>query len=60
MYQLIGGWPSAPDGPYAWGYCFLTNKVTRATTVHQVVNGLVLVEGNILDEAQSKFHSKLP
>ncbi|PRQ47257.1 putative chitinase [Rosa chinensis] len=19
----IGGWPSAPDGPYAWGYCFI-------------------------------------
>nr|CAD1821280.1 unnamed protein product [Ananas comosus var. bracteatus] len=18
-----GGWPTAPDGPYAWGYCFL-------------------------------------
>ena len=18
-----GGWASAPDGPYAWGYCFV-------------------------------------
>ncbi|KAH0673823.1 hypothetical protein KY290_019509 [Solanum tuberosum] len=34
----------------------LENKVTRVTTVHQVVNGLVHLEGNILDEAQSKFH----
>ena len=37
----------------------LENEVTPVTTVHQVVNGLVHLEGNISDEAQSKFHSKL-
>ncbi|KAG5069628.1 hypothetical protein JHK85_002005 [Glycine max] len=21
-----GGWPNAPDGPYAWGYCFVTER----------------------------------
>lgn len=21
-----GGWPDAPDGPYAWGYCFVTEN----------------------------------
>lgn len=26
MYIYIGGWPSAPDGPYAWGYCFLKEQ----------------------------------
>ncbi|KAI8536881.1 hypothetical protein RHMOL_Rhmol10G0290900 [Rhododendron molle] len=23
-HETTGGWPSAPDGPYAWGYCFVT------------------------------------
>ncbi|RYR79027.1 hypothetical protein Ahy_A01g003895 [Arachis hypogaea] len=23
-HETTGGWPSAPDGPYAWGYCFLS------------------------------------
>ncbi|KAL1370624.1 hypothetical protein HN51_000863 [Arachis hypogaea] len=22
-HETTGGWASAPDGPYAWGYCFL-------------------------------------
>ncbi|XP_052197802.1 endochitinase-like [Diospyros lotus] len=22
-HETTGGWPSAPDGPYAWGYCFV-------------------------------------
>ena len=22
----VGGWPSAPDGPYAWGYCSVREK----------------------------------
>lgn len=35
----------------------LENKVAQAITVHQVVNGLVLLEGNISDEAQFKFHT---
>ncbi|KAE8690712.1 Endochitinase 1 [Hibiscus syriacus] len=21
-HETTGGWPSAPDGPYSWGYCF--------------------------------------
>ncbi|KAK3138832.1 hypothetical protein QOZ80_5AG0373920 [Eleusine coracana subsp. coracana] len=21
-HETTGGWPTAPDGPYAWGYCF--------------------------------------
>ncbi|KAJ4872987.1 Basic endochitinase B [Raphanus sativus] len=21
-HETTGGWPAAPDGPYAWGYCF--------------------------------------
>lgn len=21
-----GGWGSAPDGPYAWGYCFIRER----------------------------------
>ncbi len=37
----------------------LESKVALAITVHQVVNGLVLLEGNISDEVQFKFHSKL-
>ncbi|MED6122738.1 hypothetical protein PIB30_042657 [Stylosanthes scabra] len=23
-HETTGGWSSAPDGPYAWGYCFLS------------------------------------
>jgi len=27
MYVLcVGGWASAPDGPYAWGYCFINER----------------------------------
>ncbi|XP_038708588.1 endochitinase-like [Tripterygium wilfordii] len=22
-HETTGGWPSAPDGPYAWGYCLI-------------------------------------
>ncbi|KAL6222192.1 hypothetical protein ACLB2K_005584 [Fragaria x ananassa] len=22
-HETTGGWPTAPDGPYAWGYCFI-------------------------------------
>ncbi|KAM3695807.1 hypothetical protein ACB098_07G161700 [Castanea mollissima] len=22
-HETTGGWPSAPDGPYSWGYCYL-------------------------------------
>ncbi|KAJ4838415.1 hypothetical protein Tsubulata_025362 [Turnera subulata] len=25
-HETTGGWPSAPDGPYAWGYCFLREQ----------------------------------
>ncbi|CDP01819.1 unnamed protein product [Coffea canephora] len=25
-HETTGGWPSAPDGPYAWGYCFITEN----------------------------------
>ncbi|GLJ05757.1 hypothetical protein SUGI_0024640 [Cryptomeria japonica] len=25
-HETTGGWATAPDGPYAWGYCFLTEK----------------------------------
>ncbi|XP_020093752.1 chitinase 11-like [Ananas comosus] len=28
-HETTGGWPSAPDGPYAWGYCL---KEERAKT----------------------------
>jgi hypothetical protein len=35
----------------------LENKVVRATTVHQVANGLVRLVENISDEAPSKFHT---
>ncbi|XP_011622606.1 basic endochitinase [Amborella trichopoda] len=24
--ETTGGWPSAPDGPYAWGYCFVNEQ----------------------------------
>ncbi|XP_041015815.1 endochitinase-like [Juglans microcarpa x Juglans regia] len=32
-HETTGGWPSAPDGPYAWGYCFITeiNKAAYCT-----------------------------
>ncbi|XP_062176919.1 endochitinase 4-like [Alnus glutinosa] len=32
-HETTGGWPSAPDGPYAWGYCFITenNKADYCT-----------------------------
>lgn len=25
---VIGGWATAPDGPYAWGYCFIRERGT--------------------------------
>ncbi|PRQ47265.1 putative chitinase [Rosa chinensis] len=25
-HETTGGWPSAPDGPYAWGYCFVNQN----------------------------------
>ncbi|QCD82135.1 endochitinase-like [Vigna unguiculata] len=25
-HETTGGWPSAPDGPYAWGYCFINER----------------------------------
>ncbi|KAI3668871.1 hypothetical protein L6452_40087 [Arctium lappa] len=25
-HETTGGWPSAPDGPYAWGYCFVREQ----------------------------------
>ncbi|XP_056176234.1 basic endochitinase-like isoform X1 [Syzygium oleosum] len=25
-HKTTGGWASAPDGPYAWGYCFLQEQ----------------------------------
>ncbi|GFY87818.1 basic chitinase [Actinidia rufa] len=27
-HETTGGWPSAPDGPYAWGYCFIRERDT--------------------------------
>nr|AUN87468.1 chitinase [Camellia fraterna] len=24
--ETTGGWPTAPDGPYAWGYCFVKEQ----------------------------------
>ncbi|XP_050260600.1 uncharacterized protein LOC126705573 [Quercus robur] len=36
-HETTGGWPSAPDGPYAWGYCLITetNKQTYCTPSNQ-------------------------
>ncbi|RWW05645.1 hypothetical protein GW17_00031073 [Ensete ventricosum] len=25
-HETTGGWPTAPDGPYAWGYCFVREQ----------------------------------
>jgi len=25
-HETTGGWPTAPDGPYAWGYCFVEER----------------------------------
>ncbi|KAH9608571.1 hypothetical protein KSS87_017244 [Heliosperma pusillum] len=25
-HETTGGWPTAPDGPYSWGYCFLREQ----------------------------------
>ncbi|KAJ7978674.1 Chitinase [Quillaja saponaria] len=25
-HETTGGWPSAPDGPYAWGYCYVREQ----------------------------------
>ncbi|XVE87513.1 hypothetical protein DITRI_Ditri18aG0123900 [Diplodiscus trichospermus] len=25
-HETTGGWSSAPDGPYAWGYCFIRER----------------------------------
>ncbi|KAL7237133.1 hypothetical protein ACSBR1_020242 [Camellia fascicularis] len=25
-HETTGGWPTAPDGPYSWGYCFLSEQ----------------------------------
>lgn len=35
----------------------LENKVAQAITAHQAVNGLVLLEENISEEAPFKFHT---
>uniref|UniRef100_A0A7N1A5X5 chitinase n=1 Tax=Kalanchoe fedtschenkoi TaxID=63787 RepID=A0A7N1A5X5_KALFE len=29
-HETTGGWPSAPDGPFAWGYCH-SRELNRAT-----------------------------
>ncbi|XP_058767420.1 endochitinase-like [Vicia villosa] len=28
-HETTGGWSSAPDGPYAWGYCFVNQLDSR-------------------------------
>ncbi|KAI5418797.1 endochitinase precursor [Lathyrus oleraceus] len=28
-HETTGGWPTAPDGPYAWGYCFVSEQNTQ-------------------------------
>lgn len=28
---LSGGWPTAPDGPYSWGYCFIAERNNPGT-----------------------------
>ncbi|XP_062086748.1 probable inactive chitinase-like protein LaCIC [Humulus lupulus] len=25
-HETTGGWPTAPDGPYSWGYCFVRER----------------------------------
>ncbi|PPS10795.1 hypothetical protein GOBAR_AA09847 [Gossypium barbadense] len=25
-HETTGGWPTAPDGPYAWGYCYVQEQ----------------------------------
>ncbi|KAJ0011408.1 hypothetical protein Pint_34173 [Pistacia integerrima] len=30
-HETTGGWPSAPDGPYAWGYCFLREQEPKSS-----------------------------
>ncbi|CAL1396422.1 unnamed protein product [Linum trigynum] len=25
-HETTGGWPTAPDGPFAWGYCFIRER----------------------------------
>ncbi|KAI7979338.1 Basic endochitinase [Camellia lanceoleosa] len=42
-HETTGGWPTAPDGPYAWGYCFVKEQGTLGTIVLQVNNGRVLL-----------------
>ncbi|TVU12884.1 hypothetical protein EJB05_46550, partial [Eragrostis curvula] len=27
-HETTGGWPTAPDGPYSWGYCFKEERDT--------------------------------
>lgn len=31
MFCAAGGWPTAPDGPYAWGYCFIRERNNPGT-----------------------------
>ncbi|XP_010672242.2 endochitinase [Beta vulgaris subsp. vulgaris] len=31
--ETTGGWPTAPDGPYAWGYCFKKEQTTTSYCV---------------------------
>jgi hypothetical protein len=51
----VGGWASAPDGPYAWGYCFITenNKADYCSPSKQ--NGHALPANNIM--AGDRFNS---
>ncbi|GAU43372.1 hypothetical protein TSUD_82180 [Trifolium subterraneum] len=29
-HETTGGWPTAPDGPNAWGYCYVTERTPNA------------------------------
>nr|prf chitinase class I:ISOTYPE=CH6 [Oryza sativa] len=31
-HETTGGWPTAPDGPYSWGYCFKEENNGNAPT----------------------------
>ncbi|KAG6577805.1 Endochitinase A2, partial [Cucurbita argyrosperma subsp. sororia] len=30
-HETTGGWPTAPDGPYAWGYCYIDSTIKDAS-----------------------------
>ena len=43
-HETTGGWPTAPDGPYAWGLCF-KEEISKATSPPYYGRGPIQLTG---------------